>query len=98
MMCISLYTMDFISKSQLANAESRKILMAGSAYVIFPGIGTWSYVKIGQEAPFLLSGIFIILLAAVFWFLRIKEAKQIEKPNTIHLSIRRNLIKRITLI
>ena len=93
MMCISLYTMDFISKSQLANAESRKILMAGFAYVIFPGIGTWSYVNIGQEAPFLLSGIFIILLAAVFWFLRIKEAKQIEKPNTIHLSIRRNLLK-----
>ena len=39
MMCISLYTMDFISKNQLASAESRKIFMAGGAYVFFPGIG-----------------------------------------------------------
>ena len=39
MMCISLYTMDFISKNQLASAESRKIFMAGGAYVLFPGIG-----------------------------------------------------------
>ena len=62
MMCISLYTMDFISKEQLATAESRKIFMAGGAYVIFPGIGTWTYANVGTEYPFLLSGIFILFL------------------------------------
>ncbi len=92
MMCISLYTMDFISKNQLASAESRKIFMAGGAYVLFPGIGTWSYVNIGQEAPYLLSGGFIILLGLVFWILRIKEAEQIRKPKEKHLSIRKNLM------
>ena len=92
MLCISLYTMDFISKNQLANAESRKILMAGVAYVIFPGVGTWSYVNVGQEAPFLISGVFIVLLGLTFWFLRIKEAGQIERPKSKHLSIKKNLL------
>ena len=92
MMCISLYTMDFISKKQLANAESRKIFMAGGAYVIFPGIGTWTYVNVGPESPFLLSGIFIIFLGVVFWFLRIKEAQKIEKPKSGYLSIRKNIL------
>lgn len=92
MMCISLYTMDFISKEQLANAESRKIFMAGGAYVIFPGIGTWTYVNVGPEAPFLLSGIFILFLGLVFWVLRIKEAGKIEKPKSGYLSVRKNLL------
>ncbi len=91
MMCISLYTMDFISKEQLATAESRKIFMAGGAYVIFPGIGTWTYANVGPESPFLLSGIFILFLSAVFWFLRIKEARKIEKPKSGYLSVRKNI-------
>ena len=39
MMCISLYTMDFISRPQLASTESRKMLFSGMAWLVFSVFG-----------------------------------------------------------
>ena len=52
MICVSLYTMDFIPRKELAQVESRKILFAAMSWVLFPGIGTWLWVNTFNMAPF----------------------------------------------
>jgi ACDE family multidrug resistance protein len=78
MICVSLYTMDFIPRKELAQVESRKILFAAMSWVLFPGIGTWLWVNTFKMAPFLLSS-------------RIKEAELVKEPNKNHLNFLSNL-------
>ena len=62
MLCVSLYTMDFISRKELAQVESRKILFAAMTWVLFPGIGTWLWINTHQIIPFILSSVIMIIL------------------------------------
>ena len=91
MICVSLYTMDFIPRKELAQVESRKILFAAMSWVLFPGIGTWLWVNIFKMAPFLLSSIIMTLLLLIFWWLRIKESELVKEPNKNHLNFLSNL-------
>jgi len=91
MICVSLYTMDFIPRKELAQVESRKILFAAMSWVLFPGIGTWLWVNTSKLVPFILSSTLMLLLLIIFWWLRIKEAEQIEQPNKDNLSFIKNL-------
>ena len=61
MLCVSLYTMDFISRKELAQVESRKILFAAMTWVLFPGIGTWLWINTYQVIPFILSSVIMII-------------------------------------
>ena len=91
MICVSLYTMDFIPRKELAQVESRKILFAAMSWVFFPGIGTWLWVNTSKLVPFILSSTLMLLLLIIFWWLRIKEAEQIEQPNKDNLGFMKNL-------
>jgi MFS family permease len=91
MICVSLYTMDFIPRKELAQVESRKILFAAMSWVLFPGIGTWLWVNTSKLVPFILSSTLMLLLLIIFWWLRIKEAEQIEQPNKDNLNFIKNL-------
>ena len=91
MICVSLYTMDFIPRKELAQVESRKILFAAMSWVLFPGIGTWLWVNTFKMAPFLLSSIIMTLLLLIFWWLRIKESELVKEPNKNHLNFLSNL-------
>ncbi len=91
MMCISLYTMDFIPRKKLASAESRKIMFAGLAWLIFPFLGTWIWVNVDPRAPFILSIILVSILISVFWWLRISEAENIRPPDAKYLNFIRNV-------
>ena len=91
MLCVSLYTMDFITRKELAQVESRKILFAAMTWVLFPGIGTWLWINTHQVIPFILSSVIMIILLILFWWLRIKEAEQISAPNKNYLNLFSNL-------
>ena len=91
MICVSLYTMDFIPRKELAQVESRKILFAAMSWVLFPGIGTWLWVNTFKIAPFLLSSIIMTLLLFIFWWLRIKESELVKETNKNHLNFLSNL-------
>lgn len=90
-MCISLYTMDFIPRKQLAKAESRKFVFAGISWLIFPFVGTWMWVNIDTRAPFILSITLISILIVLFWWLRISEAQNIKPPKSSNLDFIRNV-------
>lgn len=91
LICVSLYTMDFIPSAELGKVESRKILFAASSWIVFPAIGTWLWVNLGKETPFYLSGLFIGMLMLVFWWLRITEAESVQAPSSKNLGIIRNV-------
>lgn len=91
MMCISLYTMDFIPRKQLASAESRKFVFAGISWLIFPFVGTWMWVNVGHLSPFILSISLISILFVIFWWLRISEAQNIKPPKSSNLDFIRNV-------
>jgi MFS family permease len=90
-MCISLYTMDFTPRKLLARAESRKFLFAGISWLIFPFVGTWMWVNVDHQAPFLLSIMLISILIAIFWWLRISEAQNIKPPKSGNLDFIKNV-------
>jgi ACDE family multidrug resistance protein len=90
-MCISLYTMDFTPRKQLARAESRKFLFAGISWLIFPFVGTWMWVNVDYKAPFLLSITLLSILIAIFWWLRISEAQNIKPPKSGNLNFIKNV-------
>ena len=85
--------MDFIPNEELAHVESRKILFAASTWIISPAIGTWLWVNVSRDAPFYLSGIFMVCLLAIFWWLRLTEAQQISKPKKTNLGVVSNVIE-----
>ena len=91
MMCISLYTMDFISRPQLASTESRKMLFSGMAWLVFPFLGSWMWVNIDGRAPFLISIMALAALLGTFWWLRISEADLIRRPDAKNLNFMRNV-------
>ena len=91
LICVSLYTMDFIPNQDLGKVESRKILFAASSWIIFPAIGTWLWVNVSKQAPFYLSSFFVLCLLCMFWWLRIREAEQISPPKGKNLGTVRNV-------
>ncbi|HCP19532.1 MAG: hypothetical protein CBC12_08360 [Candidatus Puniceispirillum sp. TMED52] len=91
MMCISLYTMDFIPRKQLASAESRKFVFAGISWLIFPFVGTWMWVNVDHHTPFFLSTGLVSFLIMIFWWLRISEAKNIKPPKSGNLHFIKNV-------
>ena len=91
MMCISLYTMDFIPRRELATAESRKVLFSGIAWIIFPALGTWTWVNVGEDAPFYIATVILVILLGFFWFLRINESSSITPPSPDNINVARNV-------
>ncbi|MEM7070132.1 MAG: MFS transporter [Pseudomonadota bacterium] len=96
LICISLYTLDFIPKDKMPKAESRKILFSGLVWVCAPGIGTWMWVEIDHNLPFIITAIIALMNLTIFWWLRIREVDQIKKPNAENLNIFKNLINYIS--
>ncbi len=91
LICISLYVLDFIPKKELAKAESRRIFFGGFAWLMAPGIGTWTWANIDHSIPFLISFLTTVILLGLFWWLRIKESHEIDPPNSKNLNILTNV-------
>ena len=83
--------MDFIPRRELATAESRKVLFSGIAWIIFPALGTWTWVNVGEDAPFYIATVILVILLGFFWFLRINESSSITPPSPDNINVARNV-------
>ncbi len=68
--CISLYIMDFIGKTELARAESRRAFYLGGSWFIGPVLGAWLFENVSETPVFVISAASVILMLIYFWNLR----------------------------
>lgn len=71
--CISLYIMDYIGKTELTRAESRRMLYMGGAWLLGPALGAWIYENSPALVIYLLSFVAAVAMIVYFWRLRLGE-------------------------
>lgn len=76
--CLSLYVMEFINKSDLTWTESRRILFGGAAWLISPILGLWLWSNTAEIAPFIVSIILALGTLTFFWRLRLGSNKVVQ--------------------
>jgi hypothetical protein len=84
--CLSLYIMDYIGKSELIVAESRRIFYSGIAWIIGPTLGVWLWNDLGQWTPFVLTMLSSLLALAFFWYLRLGNNEVISRAKSISVN------------
>ena len=67
---MSLYIMDNIGKQAMPKVESHRAVYLAIAWLSGPAIGTWLWGSGFEDAPFLLSMLFAVVLLAYHWRLR----------------------------
>jgi ACDE family multidrug resistance protein len=67
---MSLYIMDNIGKEAVPRVESRRVVYLAVAWLAGPAIGTWLWGSGYEDAPFLLSMMFAVVLLSYHWRLR----------------------------
>jgi len=80
--CLSLYVMEFINKSDLTWTESRRILFGGTAWLIGPILGLWLWSHAPKASAFFLSALLAIAMVAFFWRLRLGSNKVVQAAKT----------------
>ena len=75
---LSAYVLDYIARQDLGRNESVRMLFSAASWTIGPAAGVF-LLNWWTPAPFLLAGLFAILMTAVFWYLRLGNGKQITK-------------------
>ncbi|MDH3537306.1 MAG: MFS transporter, partial [Gammaproteobacteria bacterium] len=80
--CLSLYIMDYIGKSELILTESRRIFYSGVAWIIGPTLGIWMWNEAGHWTPFVLTMLSSMVALAYFWYLRLGHNEVISKAKS----------------
>ena len=68
--CISLYVMNYIGKSELTKAESKRMIYLGAAWVLGPALGGWLFARGQGNLIYLISFSAAAAMIAYFWWLR----------------------------
>ena len=76
--CISLYIMDYIGKSELIYTESRRLLYTGVAWMIGPTLGLWMWEHLHDWSPFALAALAALGMSGYFWYLRLGHSEVIR--------------------
>ncbi|WP_333829341.1 MFS transporter [Pararhodobacter sp.] len=76
--CLNAYVLDYIAKVELGRTETLRMFYSAFAWTAGPvsGVVLW---QLWAPAPFLLGGVFALLLIAVFWWLRLGNGKLIAR-------------------
>jgi len=77
---MSLYIMDNIGKEAMPKVESRRVVYLAVAWLSGPAIGTWLWGSGYEDAPFLLSMVFAMVLLAYHWRLRFTRNEILITP------------------
>jgi len=80
--CLSLYIMDYIEKTELIVTESRRIFYSGVAWIIGPTLGVWLWNEAGHWTPVVLTMLSSMAALAYFWYLRLGQNQVISKAKT----------------
>lgn len=70
---LSLYILDNIRRQDLARTEPLRFSMSAVSWTAGPGVGVWLYVQYGPWGPQAAVIATLILLMAVFWYLRLSD-------------------------
>ena len=79
---LSLFIMESVTKTDLARAESRRLVYAGAAWFIGPAGGVWLYESVSTTAPFLVSALLATAALGYFWALRLGSNPALSTPKT----------------
>jgi hypothetical protein len=76
--CLNAYILDYIARVDLGRSESLRMVYSAAAWAGGPFLGVL-LLNWWTPAPFVIAGVFALILTAVFWFLRLGNGKQISK-------------------
>ena len=76
--CFNAYVLDYVARADLGKTQSLQMVYAAAPWAIGPLTGVWLR-GIWGPLPFLVAGVFSVLLVAVFLYLRLGNGRQITK-------------------
>lgn len=76
--CFNAYVLDYVDRANLGRSQSTQMVYAAAPWAIGPMTGVWLHDQ-WEPAPFLLAGLFALLLLVTFWVLRLGNGKQIQR-------------------
>ncbi|MGB7948554.1 MAG: MFS transporter, partial [Candidatus Binatia bacterium] len=79
--CLNAYVLDYIRRNELSHCETSRMFYSAIAWTAGPAGGV-ALMQWWFPAPFLLSGSMAVILAAVFWWMRLGNGKLIERART----------------
>ena len=86
--CLSLYILDHVSRTEYTRAEPIRLMYAGVAWMIGPTLGAWLSEAVGLWAAYALSSASALVCLAYFWRLRLRDTETLtvfqgRSPNPI---------------
>lgn len=90
--CLSLYILDHVSRTEYTRAEPMRLMFAGVAWMIAPTLGAWLADAVGLWATYSLSSAAALACLAYFWHLRLRDTETLtvfqgRSPNPLrHLA------------
>jgi MFS transporter, ACDE family, multidrug resistance protein len=76
--CFNAYVLDYVDRANLGRSQSTQMVYAAAPWAIGPLTGVWLHDQ-WAPAPFLLAGVFALVLLTAFWILRLGNGKQIQR-------------------
>jgi predicted MFS family arabinose efflux permease len=76
--CFNAYLLDYIDRENLGRTQSMQMVYAAAPWALGPMLGVWLR-SIWGPLPFIMAGVFAVLLLAAFWKLRLGNGKQISR-------------------
>ena len=76
--CLNAYVLDYITRIELGRNETMRMVYSAIPWSVGPILGV-TLLNWWEPAPFLLAGGFVLVLAGVFWRLRLGNGRQIAR-------------------
>jgi hypothetical protein len=76
--CLNAYILDYVAREDLGHSQSMQMFYAAAPWAIGPMLGVWLH-ELWKPAPFLLAGVFAMVLLSIFWILRMGNGRQIAR-------------------
>lgn len=80
---LNLYIMDHIRKQDMVHSEPLRFGLSTLAWIAAPLVGLWLYQKFGLWAAGIIPVVGAVLLASVFWYLRMSEKGPIRPASML---------------
>ena len=71
--CLSLYILDHVSRTEYTRAEPIRLMYAGVAWMIGPTLGAWLADAVDIRVAYALSSVSALVCLAYFWRLRLRD-------------------------
>lgn len=76
--CLNAYVLDYVARADLGKTQGQQMVFAAVPWAVGPLSGVWMR-GVWAPLPFLVAGVFALILLAVFWYLRLGNGKEITR-------------------